>query len=157
MFKIDRAVCFCVDKRYAEAKKLQEQGKQHGLDIELYIGGKGQILDKSLYNYIDIEEVPPWWEYGDKNMYNLNEMVLEVVKKAKRDGVEILALFEDDNYILPRFTDAMRQLEKQFVKTEWDIIRLGYALYYVSHHLFYTNILEFLIVDVKHNIKHNPI
>lgn len=127
--KIDRAICLTLDKRYDMACQLQEQCKEKGINIELFIAGSGSKPLK--YDYIDSEELPkrtpystdyPTW-FARPNALNAWNCHREIFLRCKEN--ENLLLLEDDSELSEDFLEMIEKTEDFFNNNHWDMVYFG--------------------------------
>lgn len=137
MFEIKNKTKFVIltlDKRINLALELQKESyKQFGQTPELFIVGDGKTLPESLYDHIDINELPPvytksiayptWWERP--NAYNAWLSHNKILKHTLVQGYENLLLFEDDAFIEKDFSEVLSAASDFLANNKSDMLYLG--------------------------------
>jgi GR25 family glycosyltransferase involved in LPS biosynthesis len=129
----DGAMALCVDRRQHMWQPLKDSCAQNNIEVDLFIAGRGKILESEEYDHIDgeIEGVPNSWNYHKgtsigRNNYNVYLCHQKMFRRAKKRGYKCVLMLEDDAIILPRFSTLIDEVESLLQDMTWDACFLGY-------------------------------
>lgn len=129
--KIDKTVCLTLDKRYNQGLLIQQQAKQLGINVQLFVTGDGN-LDVP-YNRNNVQSLPPnlnrstsyptWW--ASHRPYNCRLSQKTIIKQAIDEHVNTLLLLEDDVKFETDFSEILHKVIPSLDMLEWDALYLG--------------------------------
>ena len=135
-FKIEKAICLCLDKRKEHWEDLENQSILKGIPFEKFVVGKGEIFPKDQYDHIDDPDPKMVaWAYGHPdngtvvNHYNAFVSHQKIVQRAKDQNLEHFLLLEDDAYFTDRYDFVMNSIAHHITGShavEWDMLYLGW-------------------------------
>jgi GR25 family glycosyltransferase involved in LPS biosynthesis len=129
----DRIECLCVDARCNEWDRIDKEFGKYGTPIDKFIAGKGIMLPKQAYNFIDPPHektiVPPgWYSRGfTNNAYYCYLCHRKILERALQDNVKTLLMLEDDCQLMDNAETMLEKASQQMVdqNIQWDMLYLG--------------------------------
>jgi len=129
---INLAMCLTLDERIEELQRIKMEWHKFGVWVEPFIVGKGNKLNKRLYDHIDIDKKPPvytnstnyptWWK---PNTYNAWLSHRKIFERFIQSELSILLLLEDDSFIEEDAKDILEDVSPYLDTIGWDMLYLG--------------------------------